>query len=805
MEVFPPRAEEKLGFESVRVRIVEACRSADGAERAALLGPTSVPDAEAALERVDRLQDLLRFSDPIPEVTFPSVGEALRRAAPEGAWLELEELHDIRQVAALARRMHTYLAARAEPGSALARTAASLVPLPELERALDGLLDAEGRIREDASPELRRIRLEATRSRERLRSELAATLRRAASEGWATEEQPTVRGGRMVIPVRAEAKRKLDGIVQDVSATGQTAYVEPAACVELNNDLRTLEAAERREIVRLLTVATAVVRASRSQLADDAATLAVVDVLVATARVANRLDARVPERAFDGVVDLRGARNPELLLRLGKGVDSVVPIDVRLDAATRMIVISGPNAGGKSVALKTVGLFASLLASGIPVPCDPGSRFDRFERLFVEIGDDQSVEDDLSTFSSHLAHLRAMLERADERTLVMIDEAGSGTDPDEGSALAQAALEMLLERGARCLVTTHHGPLKRFAHEAAGAANGMMAFDRETLRPTFRFVTGVPGASYAFEIADRLGLHPEVVRRATELVGSDRAAMERLLSDLDARNRDLERQLARAGEAARAAEQRGRILEERLGALQAARQEIRAKALSEAEAVLREANAAVERAVREIRESEAERDVVAEARRRIEATREAVEKQRSRGEKRSGARRAPRNPAPRSVSAPVALAVGDQVRLDGDGPTGEVLELREHEAVIAMGSARLRVARVRLVRVGGRRRQEVTVRQVSDRPSGWVAASARVRVDLRGMRVDEAIAEVVRFVDEAVAAGLQRVEILHGKGTGALRLSIHEYLSTRADISSIDEAPVDQGGAGVTVVSLQES
>ena len=801
MQVHPARAEEKIGFLAVRTRIVEACHSASGADRASRLAPLADADeARRILERVDRLQELLRFGDPMPEASFEPVDEFLGRAAPAGSFLEPEELSAVRRLAACARRLRSYLVARTLAGSALAAVASSFVDLPDVERAIDDLLDVEGRIREDASPVLRRVRREAAQTRERLRLELLATLRRAGSEGWATEDQPTIRGGRMVLPIRAEAKRKLEGIVHDVSSTGLTVYVEPAACVELNNDLRSLEAEERREIVRLLTAVTSVVRERRHDLASNAESLTTVDVLVATARVANRLDARVPDDLEEGRIDLRSARHPELLLRAVGSAAPVVPLDLELGGETRLLVISGPNAGGKSVALKTIGLFATLLAAGIPIPCDAGSRFDRFDRLFIEIGDDQSVEDDLSTFSSHLAHLRQILREADDRSLVLIDEAGSGTDPDEGAALAQAVLEALLARGARCLVTTHQGPLKRFAHEADGAANGMMAFDRESLRPTFRFVAGVPGASYAFEIADRLGLDPEVIQRAQALVGSDRFAMERLLADLDERNRNLEIQLVRATGAADAAESRRALLEERVDSLQRARQEIRDKALSEADAVLREANAAVEKAVREIRESQADRETVKTVREELENTRETLKNRRVRGERRSPRVKGAGKARPTAGTAP--LAVGDQVRFDDSGTTGELVELRDHEALVTMGSARIRVALERITKVGGRRRQEVTVRQVSDAPSGWVASRARLRIDLRGRRVDEALSEVVHFVDEAVAAGLDRVEILHGKGTGALRLSIHEYLSSRPDVSSFDEASAEQGGAGVTVVLL---
>lgn len=800
MITYPPQVEDKLGFGAVRERLAGIVRTASGAERVRRLAPTGDWDrARTELSRAAALQDRLRFGDPVPEVVFDSVTDVLRRAVPAGAWLEPEDLAAVRTLLATVRRMHAWLEREAVDHGVLGDLARMLEPLPDLERAIDALIDPEGRVREDASDTLRRIRREAARAREHLRSALQDALRRASSEGWAVEEQPTIRGGRMVIPVRAEAKRKLDGIVHDLSATGQTAFVEPAACVELNNDLRTLEGEERREIIRLLTRATDAVRTARAEIGRNEEAATYLDVLVAVARLANEMDAVVPEPGPDGTIGLREARNPELLLRIG--AEHVVPLDLELGADCRLLVISGPNAGGKSVALKTVGLFALMLACGMPVPCDPGSTFGRFDAVFVQLGDDQSVEDDLSTFSSQLGHIRVMLERADARSLVLLDEAGSGTDPEEGSALAQAALERLQDGGALVIASTHQSSLKRFAHDRDGACNGMMVFDRDGLRPTFRFEAGVPGASYAFEIAERIGVDRGVTGRARDLLGSERVSLEELLSDLQARNEVLERRIVEADRAVEEARVRREALEERLSRLRDERAGIRERALEEAEAVLRDANAEVERAVREIREAEAAKDVTRAARDRLDTLRSEVQKSRRRVARKS---RAPGGGRER-VSARTAerpLAPGDQVVLDGDGPAAEVQEIRGDEAVVIVGSARMRVSLDRLRRVGGPRRQQVTVRRQASAAGPWSPTTVRTRVDLRGRRADEAVAETMRLVDEALAAGLDTVEILHGKGTGALRAAIHEYLASRDDVVSFDEAPIEQGGAGVTIVHL---
>ncbi|GIV62044.1 MAG: hypothetical protein KatS3mg044_0910 [Rhodothermaceae bacterium] len=500
MQVYPDTVEAKLGFDVLRARLGAYVRSTLGERRLAAMQPSSEPAwVRDELGRVAELQQALRFDDPVPLDHVLDLGEVLRRAALEGAALDPEDLLALRQVLTTVRRLKGYFDRRTGKYPHLARVAAALVPLPGLEERLAAVVDDEGRLRDDASPELRRIRRELARRREQLRASVLKALRDAVAQGYATEEQPTIRHGRMVIPVRAEAKRKVQGFVHDTSATGQTVYIEPAATLDLNNEVRELESEERREIERILRAAADAVRTHLDALHAGQRVLATFDLLQAKARLANELDAVVPALNDDGVIDIRGGRNPVLQLHFarqraeGGPAREVVPLDLRLGDDFRTLIITGPNAGGKSVAMKTVGLLALMLACGLPLPLDPASRFGLFGRLIVDIGDEQSIEEDLSTFTSHVANLKYMLRHADDRTLILIDEAGTGTDPAEGGALAQAVLERLTEIGARTIATTHHGTLKAFAHATEGVENGSMAFDRATLSPTYRFQLGVPG------------------------------------------------------------------------------------------------------------------------------------------------------------------------------------------------------------------------------------------------------------------------------------------------------------------------
>ena len=834
MTIYPASAEEKLGFDVLRARLDELVRSRLGQERLERMRPASTLDwLQGELQRVAELQEAYRFDDPVPLDVILDVREVLRRAAPEESFVAPDDLLAVGHVLRTTRLLGAYVATRARKYPALAEATQSITALQSIEAHIERTVDPEGRVRDDASPELRRLRRTILQRQSELRDTLQRALREAIGAGYATEEQPTIRGGRMVIPVRAEAKRKVPGFVQDVSASGQTVYIEPASVVDLNNEIRELEAEERREVERILRVVTAEIRQHLDAVRENVRVLSQFDLLQAKARLGNELDAVVPQLSDDGVLDIRAGRNPVLLLRFQKlGEDGgeerhVVPLDLKLGEAFRTLVITGPNAGGKTVAMKTAGLLTLMLSYGLSVPVDPLSRLSLFGRLVVDLGDEQNLEEDLSTFAAHVTNLKHMLRHADARTLVLIDEAGTGTDPAEGGALAQAVLEHLTTVGARTIATTHHGTLKVYAHETEGVENGSMQFDHETLSPTYRFQPGVPGSSFAFEIAERIGLDRRILNRARDLVGTQKTALEDLITTFEARSQQLESRLQEAEATLRQAERERRTYEERAEKLRKERDDIRGQALQEAERIVKEANAQVERTIREIKEAEAEREATKAAREQLEQFKSSLAQRREKAERRRRERaekpseptardlareaKAPkrkkperngRRPAepPPPITGPIG--VGDQVVLDGGQTVGEVLEIEGQEATVALGQMRMRAKLARLTKVGGKRQQQVTIRQTAGGGTDLAATRARMKVDLRGQRVDEALGEVERFLDEALGASLGRVEILHGKGTGALRDAIRDYLGTRPDVADFDDAPVDQGGAGITIVEL---
>jgi DNA mismatch repair protein MutS2 len=803
MLVFPESAPEKLGLQIVLEDVASHLVSDVGREKLGHERPGGKPDEIGLrLSLVAEMQQVLRFDDPLVWTELPDARSTVARVRPQGSLVDGEELLEVSSFLAAVRRVRTYFAGRGDRYPEITTQLSALGEFREIEKSISGAIGRDGSVVDGASSELQRIRRTlAVRERD-LRKALNDELRSAVASGYATEDQPTIRNGRMVIPVRAEAKRKIRGFIQDASSTGQTVYIEPATCLELNNELRELEAEESREIRRILI---SIADGIRRQLADVETAIELLgrfDVIQAKARTGNRLDGIVP-RLNDGErLYIVEGRNPALVLRFGEDgaantSRTVVPLTLDLSGEARTVLITGPNAGGKTVALGTVGLFVLMLGYGIPIPADETTDIPLFKKILVDIGDEQSIEHDLSTFSSHLRNLTRMMGEADERTLVLIDEAGTGTDPDEGAALAQSALERLASAGAWTIATTHHGRLKAFAHEHPRVRNGAMEFDRKSLIPTYRFRIDVPGSSYAFEIGRRMGFPPDLLDRARELTGERKAVLEDLISDYEARVAEataIRDSLLRERQDVETAREKYESQSERM---RAESTQSREEALRRADRLLRDANARIERTIREIRESQADREATRRARRRLEAFRDEIEEQIEDIEEET------RERAEEGGASIAELRVGDQVVLDEGSVRAEIAEIDQTHAVIVNRAVRLRVALERLTRVGGKSPQRVEIRQSPVVSGGLPSQAVSQRIDLRGKRVEEALREVGRFIDVAIPSSLKTLEILHGKGTGALRSAIWEYLESRPEIAAFEEADIEQGGAGVTIIHLQ--
>ena len=779
-------ALSKLDFEKIAVRIRNYCSSDLGRELVDDLQPsTDCPSLIEELSRVTECKAILESDNPLPVNGIKDIRTALHRSAIEGGFLSPAELLSVGSTLKASRLIKSYLGKRSTSYPLLSKLGEKLFADKVLEYNIDQAIDSDGKMRDSASRDLKGIRRQIVVTYDSLRNKLVSILKIVTEEGLAQDEIITTRDGRMVIPVKVEHRHHVPGFVHSSSASGATVFIEPAETLDLNNEVRTLQFREQREIENILRALTGQVKEIRLTLLESVDLLARIDFVHAKARYSVEILGSQPLLRESGPLILSEARHPVLLQK--HKFDEVIPLSVTLGGQYNTLIISGPNAGGKSVALMTVGLLCLMVQCAIHIPAGPESEFVLFEGVFVDIGDNQSIENDLSTFSSHLFRLKEILGRANERSLVLIDEIGAGTDPTEGGALAAAVLSELTERRALTVATTHHSALKVFAEEAEGVVNGAMEFDQLNLTPTYRFVLGVPGSSYALEIARRLGIPEMTLSAARRLLGEQAAKLEGLIASLEARSQkqkdqidDLEREKARLA---------GLILlyQNKVSALEKAAKTIKSQAIDEARDLVEKANAAIERLVKEIRERNAGRDVVRAGREGIAALRDELVRA---GEK-FRVQEEPGNRPP--------VSAGTTVRLRGTSEVGEVLSVGDSAAEVLFGSMRMKVSTTEL--------EVVDPKEISGRTRGRStqeppAQPAEHEVDLRGMAREEALGILDKFLDAAFLAGLNRVDVIHGKGTGALRKHVTEFLRSHPHVKSCRGGEWNEGGSGVTVVEL---
>ncbi|MDT8323276.1 MAG: endonuclease MutS2 [Bacteroidota bacterium] len=782
----------KLDLSRIIDHVAAYCITGYGRERVRRLHPTDVfAFVRDELDRVQEMRGLLDAEDSPPLEMLEETRPALHRAGKSGSMLPAEDFRDLLRTLITARKLRGYFLKRAERCPMLSRMAANLYEDKLLEYHIDRVVDEEGGVKDSASKELRRIRREIIDRSGQLRRRMENILKRVSEDELVMEELVTMRDGRLVLPVKAEYKRQIQGFIHSTSATGQTVYIEPTETLDLNNEIRDLQFAEIREINTILTELTDRLRNAVEALLQSIDTIGELDSLYARARYGRESLAHCPKVKLDGPLVLHHARHPQLLLHKKRA--DVIPLDLTLGEDATTIIITGPNAGGKSVTMKTVGLCALMVQSGLPVPCDPASEFPVYKSVHVDIGDEQSVENDLSTFSSHISRLARIVEHADTHSLVLIDEIGTGTDPAEGSALGAAILQHLTRARAHVISTTHHGMLKAFAHAQEGMSNAAMEFDMHTLQPTYVFRAGLPGSSYAFEITRRHGMAASIIDRARDILGTQSDALEQLLAEVERQSQDLGIRLRKAEQQE---EQYRALLAEYTAKSRGLKQEakeIKRRALEEAERVIRESNAAIEEAIRGIREAEASREAIRQAHARVQTQRETITEllEENRPE-------ADRTEADRGTTT--ALQAGDEVAMrDNPSTRGIVLEAPHGGKVaVAFGSIRMQVDSGSLRAVPkSARRETVSTQHIEEQADGS-------EIDVRGMYGDDAIREIDRFLSHAWASGLKRVDIIHGKGTGALRKRVHSYLKDLRFVARFALGEWNEGGSGMTKVYFQE-
>ena len=830
--IYPASFEQKIGFDRVREQVAARCTMQAARERIAAEGfSTSPREIERRLALADEMRQVLDMERDFPGGEYPDIDYIVAKLRVEGSFLDVAEVAVLRRALSAVGGIVAFILSRQLRYPALYARTRGVGVFPEIVRRIEAILDEFGNVRDNASVELMQIR-RAIREHEGLAAKrLQAVLASAKGAGIVeADAQISIRDGRAVIPVSASNKRKLNGFIHDESATGKTFYVEPVEVVEINNELRELEYAERREIVRILSEFTDAIRPDAALIADSGDYLAEVDMLRAKGRWASENGAVRPILSTDDRLVLKNARHPLLQQTLRAAGREVVPLDLQLDRRKHILVISGPNAGGKSVCLKTTGIVQYMFQCGFLVPTSEISELPVFESLFIDIGDEQSIDNDLSTYSSHLLNMKHMLAGASERTLVLIDEFGSGTEPIIGGAIAEAILERLLERGCYGVITTHYANIKYYASNTEGIANGAMAFDVQQIRPLFRLEMGKPGSSFAVEIARKIGLPEEIIRRASEKVGSDHVNLEKQLREIARDKHYWEQKRDRIRLTDRKVEELERTYAEQLGKIRSERQEILKKAKQEAQQLIADANRQIENTIRTIREAQAEKELTRLARRELDDFRGKVEQQVDTSEReaevareierierrqqRRAERKARQGEAPGKDAAPEPekprdVVEGSKVRMAGQAMVGVVQSVKGKRAQVAFGHILTTVDKSMLTVVSNSEYREAT-RPTTARTVVSADISARKlrfkdHIDVRGMRAAEALDAVQAFIDDALMVGVGSVSILHGKGTGALKEEIRRYLRTVPEVASAVDEHADRGGAGITIVTFDLS
>ncbi|MDE7154201.1 MAG: Smr/MutS family protein [Muribaculaceae bacterium] len=814
--IYPESFEHKIGFDAIRYRLSELCKTSTGRQFVGDISFSS--DSRVVLPNLHAATEMLKIVQ-LPETLIihelKDVNEFIGAIRVPGTMLSPAELLDLyRMLVAVGETIGFFSSRSTEEGVSpypvLSELISGFDPLEGMKRLIDRVIDRYGNVKDNASPELASIRREMSALSGRINSIMRKVIAKGVAEGvLEPDTNPTVRDGRLVLPVQPMYKRQISGIVHDESASGKTYFIEPAEIVQTNNRIRELRMDERREIARIMIMVADEIRPFVETVRTDSYILGRLDAIHAKAMFALEADCTMPHITEKPELEWYHAAHPVLAHSLKMQNKQIVPLDITLTPEKRILIISGPNAGGKSVCLKTVGVVQYMLQCGLLPPVYENSHMGFFDDIFIDIGDDQSLEDDLSTYSSHLKNMKYFLSKGGGKSIVLIDEFGGGTEPQIGGAIAQAILGEFNRNGMWGVITTHYQNLKHFAEETPGLVNGSMLYDRHLMQPMFKLSIGNPGSSFALEIARKIGLPSAILTEAERIVGSDYINLDKYLLDITRDKRYWENKRT---EIHRKEKQLQSVIDryqEDADKLREKRQEIISDARKEAEKILAGSNAAIERTIHDIKKAQAERQATLDARKKFED-----EKQQLAGEgtadhpllkKVPGSKKKKKE---RQSAAPVKhqISVGDTVRLDGEGTPGKVLEISGKNATVAFGLLKTTVSIERLV---------YTEKKIPGSGGGvsFLGSSTtnairerqlkfKQEIDVRGMRAEEALQAVTYFIDDAVQFNSGRVRILHGTGTGALRQSIRSYLATIPGVRSYHDEDVRFGGAGITVVEL---
>ncbi|RAJ94265.1 DNA mismatch repair protein MutS2 [Larkinella arboricola] len=805
--LYPDSFEQKLGFDKIRDLLRGACLSPLGQSYVDKIRfSDNFQLIDKMLRQVAEFKTIVQYEPEFPASNYLDIRPQLGKIRIEGMMLTEQEFFDLKLTLRTIQQCLRFLAGKEkESFPYLTELAESITVDKKLTEGIERVIDDRGNVRDSASPELANIRRRIISEQAGLRRKMDSIMKSARQQGWMPEDSTlTIRNGRVVIPIAAEHKRRLKGFIHDESSTGQTVFIEPAEVLDTNNEIRELEYEERREIARILRELTALLRPYLPELQRATTFLGLIDFIRAKARFALQIDADMPKLVNQPLVDWLQARHPLLHLSFQKQGKKVVPLTLLLDTTQRVLIISGPNAGGKSVALKTIGLLQYMLQSGLLIPVIEGSTAGIFQNLFIDIGDEQSLENDLSTYSSHLTSMKAFVTFANRKTLFLIDEFGTGTEPGLGGAIAEAILEELTKSGAYGVINTHYTNLKLFADKTTGLVNGAMRFDGEHLEPLYELEIGRPGSSFAFEIASKIGLPKPVIDRAKEKLGSQQVNLEKLLKELDIEKRVFAERNMEIGINQRKLAQQLAETNALKTRLDNDQKRILNEAKQKAKALVTEANQRIENTIREIKENKAERDMTRLVRQELEQFDKKELKQETLADEPN--RNADKADTEEFLPDNTAITVGSFVRIKGQTTIGEVLSLRGKDAEIRIGDLKSNIKLNRLEKVSRKVYREAVGESSRPRIQGIDLNEKMMNfsfnLDIRGKRGEEALVELDNFINNALMLGYSELRIVHGKGDGILRTLVRNQLRTFPQVASMQDEHADRGGAGVTVVKL---
>jgi DNA mismatch repair protein MutS2 len=824
--IYPDNFESKVGFDRIREMVKSHCISSLGEEQVdGMTFGTSFEMLQSKLGETDEFLRIIREFPQFPSNHYFDIRIALNNIRLEGRFIEVEELFDLKRALETLKAIVSFFHVdKVGIFPHLFRKVRQIRMYPFVYERIDTILNKFGKIRDHATPELARIRSEISSMQASISRKLQHILKQAQQEGWVEEgASVAIRDGRAVIPVASANKRKLKGIIYDESATGKTSYIEPSEIVELNNEIRELEYAERREIIRILTQFSNDIRPYIDDLIASNELMGELDFIRAKALLAQEFKAIKPDFSDKSSFSWKHAVHPLLMISLRREKREIVPLDIFLNEEQHILLISGPNAGGKSVCLKTVGLLQYMLQCGLLIPVQEGSKTGIFHQIFIDIGDEQSIENDLSTYSSHLLNMKHFLKNSDEKTLILIDEFGTGTEPMLGGAIAEAILNRLNQQKTYGIITTHYTNLKHFATSASGILNGAMLYDSQKMNPLFLLETGKPGSSFAFEIARKIGLPEFILQEATEKIGKKQIDFDKNLRSITRDKFYWENKRQKIRRVEKTVDEIAGTYEKELKEISQQRKEILKKAKEEAQALLAGVNKQIENTIREIRESQADKTRTKETRNKLELLRKDLEKPEiseddSIARKMENLKRKEINRNKEIKQETVQdnqqkqpdkqeLKVGDNVRLTGQDIIGELIDFNEKNAVIAFGQLISTVPLGNIERVSSNKAGKAGEKKGRSGLAMTLDYSERRMnfksdIDLRGVRAEEATGIIQTYIDEAIMFEVSQLRILHGKGYGILKEVVRNYLRSEPMVKSFRDEDVRFGGAGITVVEL---